>query len=247
MEQWNKKLKEALDDIKQMLDVLIDSKKTFGPFYTKEDEKKLLKVILDCMRMADNLICNKNLSDLIMNLLTTTNYADYISFGTLATRLYNALKHYYEDDFLGSIYTIERCDSFLRLLEDIRDKINNECFGGTYFRLNDEKPEEISTKKTNFRYKEDKILEEVKEYIEKTYSQHYTLQGNRKQALDIFYDLDVTYPKIYAYTNALKYIFRYGKKAGKNKNDLLKAIHCLILFYYYENYMENNDNGTTKS
>ncbi len=240
MEQWNKKLKEALDDIKQMLDVLIDSEKTFGPFYTKEDEKKLLKVILDCMRMADNLICNKNLSDLIMNLLTTTNYADYISFGTLATRLYNALKYHYEDTFLGSVCTIEQYDSFLKLLEGIRDKINNECFGGTYFRLEDnEKPEEITQKKQPtpafFHYKEDQILEEVKEYIQKTYSQHYNLPG-KKQVLDIFYDLDRQYPKIYTITNALKYIFRYGKKEGKNKNDLLKAIHCLILLYYYEHY-----------
>ena len=38
--------------------------------------------------------------------------------------------------------------------------------------------------------------------------------------------------------NAMKYLARYGKKGGKNKKDLFKAIHYIILLITSE---ENNE------
>ena len=35
--------------------------------------------------------------------------------------------------------------------------------------------------------------------------------------------------KIFAESNAIKYLARYGKKNGKNRKDLLKAVHYVIL------------------
>jgi hypothetical protein len=32
---------------------------------------------------------------------------------------------------------------------------------------------------------------------------------------------------------AMKYLFRFGKKEGKNKKDLLKCLHYVILLYHY--------------
>jgi hypothetical protein len=35
--------------------------------------------------------------------------------------------------------------------------------------------------------------------------------------------------KDFCHANAIKYLCRYGKKAGKNRKDLLKAIHYIVL------------------
>ena len=35
---------------------------------------------------------------------------------------------------------------------------------------------------------------------------------------------------------ALKYLWRYGKKDGKNKKDLLKALQYVIMLLYVEHY-----------
>jgi hypothetical protein len=33
--------------------------------------------------------------------------------------------------------------------------------------------------------------------------------------------------------NAIKYLYRFGDKEGKNKKDLLKALHYTILLYHF--------------
>jgi len=76
-----------------------------------------------------------------------------------------------------------------------------------------------------FKYDEDKILDEVKDYIESTYGQHYVSQGN-SQLIDIINDDDL---ESFAKVSAMKYIQRYGKKSGKNRKDLLKAVHYLVM------------------
>lgn len=38
----------------------------------------------------------------------------------------------------------------------------------------------------------------------------------------------------YCISSIMRYISRFGKKNGKNKQDLLKAIHCISYLYYYE-------------
>ena len=40
--------------------------------------------------------------------------------------------------------------------------------------------------------------------------------------------------KNFCQANAIKYLCRYGKKLGKNRNDLLKAIHYVILLINQE-------------
>ncbi len=80
-----------------------------------------------------------------------------------------------------------------------------------------------------FQYEEDKILAEVMEYIAGTYSEHY---GDQKfQIQDIFEQMDIA--EDFTRGAAMKYLFRFGKKKGKNKKDLLKALHYIILLYHY--------------
>ena len=81
----------------------------------------------------------------------------------------------------------------------------------------------------NWKYNEPEILAEIQKYLEGTYGQHYV--GNKDiQTVDFWHSLgslDTT-----ARDNAIKYLARYGKKGGKNRKDLVKAIHYIILMMW---------------
>jgi len=77
------------------------------------------------------------------------------------------------------------------------------------------------------KYNEDKILNEIKKYIGDTYGQHYSSTKDGFQVQDMLRHLGID--KDFCQSNAIKYICRYGKKNGKNKMDLFKAIHYLVL------------------
>ena len=70
----------------------------------------------------------------------------------------------------------------------------------------------------NMKYNEDKILKEVIDYIEKTYSEHYSVDKSGFQVQDMLRHLDID--KDFCQSNAIKYLCRYGKKDGKNRKDL---------------------------
>ena len=80
-----------------------------------------------------------------------------------------------------------------------------------------------------FKYNEDEILAEVMEYIAATYSEHYGDQNIQIQ--DVFSQMDIA--EAFTRGAAMKYLFRFGKKEGKNKKDLLKCIHYCCLLYHY--------------
>jgi hypothetical protein len=90
-----------------------------------------------------------------------------------------------------------------------------------------------------FRYNEDKMIQEISEYIKSTYGQHYVAEANGAQVIDIWEangSLETT-----ARDTAIKYLARFGKKNGKNRKDLLKAIHYIILMMYVNDKEKNND------
>ena len=77
------------------------------------------------------------------------------------------------------------------------------------------------------KYNEDKIIKEIHDYIKGTYGEHYSTTKDGFQVQDMLRHLDID--KDFWQANAIKYLCRYGKKAGKNRKDLLKAIHYVIL------------------
>ena len=77
------------------------------------------------------------------------------------------------------------------------------------------------------KYREDEILNEIKEYIESTYDQHYSTTEDGFQVMDMIKQLGID--KNFCQANAIKYLCRYGKKNGHNRKDLLKAIHYVVL------------------
>ena len=87
------------------------------------------------------------------------------------------------------------------------------------------------------KYNEDTILDEIKSYIKKTYGEHYSSTKDGFQVQDMLRHLNID--KDFCQANAIKYLCRYGKKAGRNRKDLLKAIHYVILLMS----SEDNDKG----
>ena len=88
---------------------------------------------------------------------------------------------------------------------------------------------EKGARKLLFEYKEDEILAEVLEYIAGTYSEHYGDQNIQIQ--DVFDQMGIS--EAFTRGAAMKYLFRFGKKEGKNRKDLLKCIHYCCLLYHY--------------
>ena len=77
------------------------------------------------------------------------------------------------------------------------------------------------------KYGEDKIVKEIHDYIKSTYSEHYSTTKDGFQVQDMLRHLGID--KDFCQANAIKYLARYGKKNGKNRKDLLKAIHYVVL------------------
>jgi len=83
-----------------------------------------------------------------------------------------------------------------------------------------------------YKYSEDVFIQDIKDYIDSTYGQHYV--NDDIQVVDVWQargTLDTT-----AADTAIKYIMRYGKKEGKNRKDLLKAVHYILLMMYADDF-----------
>ena len=88
-----------------------------------------------------------------------------------------------------------------------------------------------------YEFKEDVILEDLKKYIDSTYSKHYS-QG-KLQATEIIFDAD--HGVGFCIGNIMKYAQRFGKKNGKNRNDLLKILHYSMIALYNLDMELNNE------
>ena len=77
------------------------------------------------------------------------------------------------------------------------------------------------------KYNEERIIEEISRYIKGTYGEHYSTTKDGFQVQDMLRQLGID--NDFCQANAIKYLCRYGKKDGKNRKDLLKAIHYIVL------------------
>jgi hypothetical protein len=88
----------------------------------------------------------------------------------------------------------------------------------------------------DYKYDEDRLLKEFKDYIDSTYGEHYSL--NKFQATEFI--LDAGHGDGFCIGNIMKYAQRYGKKGGYNRKDLLKVLHYgLILLYNHDSLKRN--------
>ena len=85
------------------------------------------------------------------------------------------------------------------------------------------------------KYDEDRILDDLKNYIERTYDEHYS--RNNFQATEFI--MDSGHGEGFCIGNIMKYAQRYGKKNGKDRKDLLKVAHyCIMAIYNHDKEYE---------
>ena len=86
----------------------------------------------------------------------------------------------------------------------------------------------VKKRKIDYKYDEDIILDELKRYVDSTYDKHYSY--NKFQATEFV--IDSGHGEGFCIGNILKYAQRYGKKNGKDRNDLLKVVHYGMIALY---------------
>ena len=98
------------------------------------------------------------------------------------------------------------------------------------FKKNIEEGTPQESEKIDYKYSEDRILKELKEYVDKTYGEHYS--QNKYQATEII--IDSGHGTGFCLGNILKYAQRYGKKGSREdaRKDLLKVLHYGMIALY---------------
>lgn len=85
-----------------------------------------------------------------------------------------------------------------------------------------------------YKFNEDKVLMEVKEWIDSTYGKHYSM--NKIQSTEFINDAG--HGEGFCLGNIIKYAQRYGKKDGYRREDVLKIIHYAIILLSIESDKE---------
>jgi hypothetical protein len=82
-------------------------------------------------------------------------------------------------------------------------------------------------RKIDYKYNEDKYIQEFANYINKTYGEHYSL--NKFQATEFI--MDSGHGTGFCVGNVLKYAQRYGKKGTPEdwRKDMMKVIHYALM------------------
>jgi len=81
----------------------------------------------------------------------------------------------------------------------------------------------------DYKFNEDNLLKELSDYINNTYTKHYVGPDNI-QAFELI--ASAGHGVGFTIGDIIKYAARYGKKNGRNRDDLLKILHYGILALY---------------
>ena len=80
------------------------------------------------------------------------------------------------------------------------------------------------------KYNEEELLDELKQYIQGTYNQHYSTGNSGIQTLDLIESCGDG--EAFCRSNILKYASRYDKK-GTARRDIIKILHYGLLLLYF--------------
>jgi len=80
------------------------------------------------------------------------------------------------------------------------------------------------------KYSEDEIIKELKDYITRTYDQHYSAGDDKIQTLDLIEACGDG--EAFCRSNILKYASRYDKK-GTARRDIMKILHYAVLLMHF--------------
>ena len=140
--------------------------------------------------------------------------------------------------FLDSEYNIDSLGGDRISLNEFQIDLNNEESNMTNSVYIPDLPSTPDNKNGRWKYHEDVILKEIKEYLGGTYKSHYASPESKTQTLDLIEGIGDAEP--FCRSNAIKYLSRFGKKEGKSKQDILKAIHYCILLYHFAGLCNEN-------
>jgi hypothetical protein len=87
----------------------------------------------------------------------------------------------------------------------------------------------------DYKYNEDALIKELREYVDVTYGQHYS--QDKVQTTEFV--IDAGHGEGFCLGNVIKYTQRYGKKEGKNRKDLLKVLHYGLIALHVHDLEEN--------
>jgi len=90
---------------------------------------------------------------------------------------------------------------------------------------------------TCYKFQENKSLKELREYIDRTYDGHYST--DKYQATDMI--IDAGHGEGFCMGNIMKYAKRYGRKDGKNRDDLMKVLHYGIIMLHINDTESENE------
>ena len=82
----------------------------------------------------------------------------------------------------------------------------------------------------SFKYNEDALLPELRDYITGTYGQHYSAGNDAIQTLDLIEACGDA--EAFCRSNILKYASRYDKK-GTARRDIIKILHYGLLLLHF--------------
>lgn len=88
-----------------------------------------------------------------------------------------------------------------------------------------------------YKFDEGKYISELKKYIDGTYTEHYAV--GKLQATEFIIDMGDGLG--FTRGNVIKYAKRYGQKAGKNRQDLMKVLHYALMMLYVHD-LETKEN-----
>jgi len=91
-------------------------------------------------------------------------------------------------------------------------------------------PEEGDLSRIEYRYNENQLIAEFREYVDETYGLHYSKE--KFQATEFI--IDGGHGTGFCIGNVLKYAQRYGKKGSREdaRKDLMKVLHYALLQLY---------------
>jgi len=81
-----------------------------------------------------------------------------------------------------------------------------------------------------YKYNEDALLTELRDYITGTYGQHYSAGNDSIQTLDLIEACGDA--EAFCRSNILKYASRYDKK-GSARRDIIKILHYGLLLLHF--------------
>jgi hypothetical protein len=110
------------------------------------------------------------------------------------------------------------------------DTIISSSVAGVDYHSTRYENDSFATPSNRQKYSEDVIIKELKDYITRTYDQHYSAGDDKIQTLDLIEACGDG--EAFCRSNILKYASRYDKK-GTARRDIMKILHYAVLLMHF--------------